>query len=158
MANPTKLECMVVGAGTYRAFEAIDGLLDAGVAPNRLFVHLGMSRTTGGRRNPFARYRPMLHSKIYLLDMGAGNASAFFGSHNLTGFAMQGLNGEASILLEGDANDEAFVALRRHVTISMAEATEYNRAMKAAYAWWTAEFIDGLRVGARLPSVFYPRD
>ncbi len=145
MANPAKLESLVVGAGTFRAFEAIDGLLDAGVAPNRLFVHLGMSRATGGVKNPFARYRPMLHSKIYLLDMGEGKASAFVGSHNLTGFAMQGLNGEASILLEGDADDEAFVALRRHVTISAAEATQYNRALKMAYAWWTAEFIDAPR-------------
>jgi hypothetical protein len=32
------------------------------------------------------------------------------------------------------------------VTISVTEATQYNRAMKAAYAWWTTEFIDGLRV------------
>jgi hypothetical protein len=145
-ASPSKLEALVVGAGTFKAFEAMDGLLDAGIGSDKLFVHLGMSRATGGRKNPFARYRPMLHSKIYLLDMGAAKAAAFVGSHNLTGFAMQGLNGEAGILLEGDAVDPAFDALRRHVTISIAQATQYNRALKAAYAWWTAEFLDGLRV------------
>lgn len=146
LTNPAKLAALVVGAGTFGAFQALDGLLDAGVSPANVFVHLGMSRMTGGRKNPFARYRPMLHSKIYLLDMGRGISAAFVGSHNLTGFAMQGLNGEAGILLEGDATDHALVELRRHVTISVAQASPYNRAMKAAYAWWTAQFVDGLRV------------
>lgn len=146
LANPAKLTALVVGAGTFRAFEALDGLLDAGVPPGNLFVHLGMSRMSGGRKNPFARYRPMLHSKICLLDMGRGRSAAFVGSHNLTGFAMQGLNGEAGILLEGDTTDEAFEQLRRHVTISIAQASPYNRAMKDAYAWWTAQFVEGLRV------------
>ena len=42
----------------------------------------------------------MLHSKVYLLDMGDDNACAFVGSHNLTGFSLLGLNGEAGILIE----------------------------------------------------------
>jgi hypothetical protein len=146
LAHPAKLAALVVGAGTFRAFEAFDGLLDAGVAPGNLFVHLGMSRLTGGRKNPFARYRPMLHSKICLLNMGSGRSAAFVGSHNLTGFALQGLNGEASILLEGDTTDAAFEALHRHVSISIAQASRYNRAMKDAYAWWTAQFVKGLGV------------
>jgi hypothetical protein len=106
----------------------------------------GMSRQTSSKSNPYARYRPMLHSKVYLLDMGAGEASAFVGSHNLTGFAMRGLNGEASLYLKGDATDPAFVEVRQHIDISRAEASQYQRSMKAAYAWWTREFIDGLRV------------
>lgn len=145
-SNPAKLECLVVGAGTFRAFEAFDGLLDAGVAPSKLFVHLGMTRQSGGRKNPFARYRPMLHSKVYLFDMGSDRACAFVGSHNLTGFAMRGLNGEASVFLEGDAKDLAFVELRRHVTISVATASQYESWMKEAYAWWTGQFLDGLKV------------
>lgn len=145
-AHPAKLDCLVVGAGTFRAFEALDSLLDSGIAPSKLFVHLGMTKATGGIRNPFARYRPMLHSKIYLLNMGFRKTCAFVGSHNLTGFAMRGLNGEASVFLEGDTDDPAFVELRRHVTISTTEASLYQSWMKEAYAWWTAEFIDGLRV------------
>lgn len=145
-SEPQKLSRLVVGAGTFRAFEALDDLIALGVVRERLHVHLGMSRRTSGRRNPFARYRPMLHSKVYLLNMGGGRAAAFVGSHNLTGFAMLGLNGEAGIELSGDANDPVFLDLQQHVDTAVAQATLYQSWMKDAYAWWTAQFIDGLRV------------
>src|SRR5690348_17079446 len=45
-ANPSKLADLVVGAGTWRAFEALDQLVTGGVAPSRLHVHLGHSRAT----------------------------------------------------------------------------------------------------------------
>lgn len=103
-AIPGKLTRLVVGAGTWRAFDALDGLITAGVSRSALHVHLGHTRPSGTNKNPFHRYHPMLHSKIYLLDMGNGNAAAFVGSHNLTGFALRGLNGEAGVLLEGPTN------------------------------------------------------
>ena len=114
-AHPRKLAHLVVGAATWRAFDALDRLLAAGVAPAALYVHLGHTRPTGTNRHPFARYHPMLHSKVYLLDMGDGQAAAFVGSHNLTGFALHGKNGEAGVLLEGPADAPQFVALRQHV-------------------------------------------
>src|SRR5207244_3828853 len=45
-ANPATVQAMVVGAGTFQAFEAFDSLLAAGVQSDRLFVHLGHSRLT----------------------------------------------------------------------------------------------------------------
>ena len=45
-ANPAKLKHIVVGAGTYRAYEAFDGLIASGVPLDRFFVHLGHSRPT----------------------------------------------------------------------------------------------------------------
>src|SRR5438552_1622230 len=45
-ANPAKLQHLVVGAGTYRAFEALDRLAAAGVPLNRLHVHLGHTHLT----------------------------------------------------------------------------------------------------------------
>jgi hypothetical protein len=39
------------------------------------------------------------HSKVNLMDMGGGAATAFVGSDNLTGFALLGLNGEAGVHL-----------------------------------------------------------
>lgn len=145
LRDPARLDCLVVGAGTFRAFEALDGLLQAGVAPSKLFVHLGMTRKSGGVKHPFARFRPMLHSKVYLFDMGSGKACAFVGSHNLTGFALRGLNGEAGVCLEGDSHDPTFVELRKHVNIARATAAQYEGWMKDAYAWWTAQFVEGLR-------------
>jgi hypothetical protein len=148
--SPGKLNCLVVGAGTWRAFEALDRLVTAGVRPSTLFVHLGHSRatTSSGARHTFLRYHPMLHSKVYLMDMGDGTSAAFVGSHNLTGFALLGLNGEAGILLEGNADAPEFGALRRHVAASIAQAVLYDSTMKEAYAWWTTQFIDGLRMKA----------
>ena len=43
-AHPAKLNHLVVGAGTYRAFEACDRLIDAGVNPDNLHVHFGFTR------------------------------------------------------------------------------------------------------------------
>jgi hypothetical protein len=37
------------------------------------------------------------------------------GSHNITGFALMGLNGEAAVLLEGPLNSTEFVQIRKHI-------------------------------------------
>jgi len=149
-AHPGKLAHLVVGAGTWRAFDALDRLISVGVAPSALFVHLGHSRatTSAGAQHAFFRYHPMLHSKVYLLEMGDGTSAAFVGSHNLTGFALLGLNGEAGILLEGRSDEPEFAALRQHVAEAVSQAVPYDPTMKEAYSWWTSQFIDGLRAKA----------
>ena len=146
-AAPTKLDRIVVGAGTHRAYHAFDNLIGAGVPRDRFFVHLGHSRATRGEAaaHRFYRYHPMLHSKVYLLDMPDGSASAFIGSHNLTGFALLGLNGEASVLIEGAANSPELSAVREHVKEAVAQSVPYVPGMKEAYTWWNTQFIDGLR-------------
>ena len=146
--SPAKIKCLVVGAATWRAFDALDNLVAAGVSPSALFVHLGHSRatTSSKARHSFLRYHPMLHSKIYLMEMPDGKAVAFVGSHNLTGFALLGLNGEAGVLLEGDTDAPEFKALRQHIATSAGQAALYDQTMKEAYAWWTTQFIDGLKV------------
>jgi hypothetical protein len=144
-ANVGKLDTLVVGAGTYRAFQLFDELLDAGVAAARLRVHLGHTRATAtGAKHAFYRYHPMLHSKMYLLEMRDGTMSAFIGSHNLTGFAMHGLNGEAGVLLEGPPESPQMQAALAHVDECIAQAVEYSPSMKEAYAWWTLQFVEGL--------------
>ena len=57
----------------------------------------------------------MLHSKIYYMEMPNDQACAFIGSHNLTSFALRGLNGEASVLLEGPRERPEFASVREHV-------------------------------------------
>ena len=145
-AHPTKLSRIVVGAGTYRAYEAFDGLIASGIPLNRFFVHLGHSRATGANaRHRFYRYHPMLHSKIYMLDMEDGSACAFIGSHNVTGFALLGLNGEAGVLIEGTSAAPEFVAIRNHIDESVAQSVPYAPGMKEAYSWWTTQYIEGFR-------------
>lgn len=145
-AHPAKLNQLVVGAGTYRAFEACDRLIDAGVDPDNLHVHFGFTRKTrGGAKHAFLRYHPMLHSKVYLMETGSGYSSAFIGSHNLTGFALMGLNGEAGVLLEGPSSSPEFDDIRNHIAEAVKQATIYDSSMKDAYTWWAVQFIDGLR-------------
>ena len=44
--HPSKLAHLVVGAGTYRAYQALDDLVAAGVQLDRLYVHLGSTKAT----------------------------------------------------------------------------------------------------------------
>ena len=143
-ADPTKLGVLVVGAATWRAFDAFDRLRSLGVPPDRLRVHLGHSRpTTSGARHAFYRYHPMLHSKVYLFDLKNGNASSFVGSHNITGFALSGLNGEAGVLLEGPAVEATFSDVRQHVAAAVADSVQYDPNLREAYAWWAGQFMEG---------------
>ncbi len=150
--NPKSLESLVIGAATYPGFEAIERLIAMGVPETRFRVHLGHTRESGTPRNPFIRFHPMLHSKIYYTEHPGGMASAFVGSHNLTSFALSGLNGEASILLEGPANDPEFDRIRRHIAAAEKQSVPFRRDMKEAFAWWTREFIDGMKAEMKLPS------
>jgi len=149
--RPQILRTLVVGAATYPGFEALDGLLAAGVSPDRLFVHLGHTANTGGKKNPFARYHPMLHSKVYYMELPDSKACAFIGSNNLTTFAMAGLNGEASVMLEGSADSPEFEKVRAHIDAARNQAVQYSPGMKEAFAWWMREFIDGLKAQMGLP-------
>jgi hypothetical protein len=150
-ARPSSLQTLVVGAATYPGFEALDNLIAAGVPLDRLHVHLGHTAVTGGRKNPFARYHPMLHSKVYYMELPASNACVFIGSHNATSFALTGLNGEAAVMLEGPANSPEFDKVRVHINAARDQAVNYSPGMKEAYAWWMREFIDGLKAEMQIP-------
>ena len=144
LASPGKLAALLIGAGTYRAFEAFDQLLKLGVPPDRLRVHLGHSRQTKAKaKNPFYRYHPMLHSKVYLFELPNGTAAAFIGSHNLTGFALYGLNGEAGVLLDGPADADVFADVRAHISAATKDSVQYDPTNRDAYAWWAGQFMEG---------------
>ena len=143
-----RINTFVLGAGTFKAFEALDDMIRSGLPPSAARVHLGHTRATGGKKNPFARYRPMLHSKIYLFEMPDGTASAFVGSHNLTGFALRGLNGEAGVLLEGKSSAPVFDEIRSHIDESYRQAVPYDSSLKEAYAQWFRDYLEQLRVEA----------
>lgn len=145
-AHAKKITRLVLGAGTFKAFEALDTLIATGLPAKAARLHLGFSRATGWPKNPFERMRPMLHSKIYLFDMPDGTAAAFVGSHNLTGFALRGMNGEAAVLLEGPASDPAFADIRAHVEAAYRAAHPYDTTLKEAYARWYANYLERLRI------------
>jgi hypothetical protein len=88
----------------------------------------------------------MLHSKIYLFDMPDRTTAAFVGSHNLTGFALRGLNGEAGVLLEGASSALVFDEVREHIAESFRQATPYDPSLKAAYAQWLRDYLESLSI------------
>ena len=146
VAAPQKLRHFVLGAATYQAFVAVDELIAAGVPADRIFVDLGLSRSTG--RVAFEKFHPMLHSKIYLFTMPAGLSVAVVGSHNVTGFALGGDNGEAATIVTGRTDDPEMKKVYDHVEAARSGAVRYSPDMKAGYAWWTREFLDGFRIFA----------
>jgi len=149
--RPSSLQNFVVGAATYPAFEALDRLVAAGVQSDRLRVHLGHSALTGGKKHPFARYHPMMHSKIYYMEYSDSTASAFIGSHNVTGFALGGSNGEASVLIQGRSNEQEFREVRKHIDIMASQSLSYSSSLKEAFSWWFREAIDGMLAEFRMP-------
>ena len=150
--QPACLNTLVIGAATLPGFSALDDLINSGVAPNRLHIHLGYTSKTGGVRPPFVKYHPMLHSKVYYTEHSGTKASAFIGSHNMTTFALGGLNGEAAVMLEGDKDLPEFEKVRNHIEAARSQAIQYSPAMKDAYAWWAREFFDGLKSEVGVPT------
>src|SRR4051812_5636244 len=82
-ARPDLLASFVVGSATYPGFEALDKLVEYGVSLDRIHVHLGHTRKSGTPKNPVVRHHPMLHSKVYYMEMPGDQACAFIGSHNV---------------------------------------------------------------------------
>jgi len=150
-ARPQSLSTIIIGAATYSGFQALDNIHSAGVPLNRLYVHLGHTRSTGGKKNPFVRFHPMMHSKIYYMEYADGTACALIGSHNMTSFALGGLNGEAAVLLEGPSESVEFDKIRKHIDNARKQSVVYNPGMKASFSWWTREFIDGMRAEIKIP-------
>lgn len=141
---PAKIASIVIGAGTFRAYDAFDRLLALGVAPDRLRVHLGHSRqTTSAARYSFYRYHPMMHSKVYYFEFADGSAAAFVGSHNITGFALCGLNGEAGVLMKGPVSEAVFADIRQHLCSAITGSVVYDPNQRDGYAWWAGQFMEG---------------
>jgi hypothetical protein len=69
----------------------------------------------------------------------------------VTSFALTGLNGEAAVMLEGPVNSPEFDKICSHIEAARNQAVRNSSGMKEAYAWWTREFIDGLKAEVHLP-------
>ena len=145
--RPQILRQFVIGAGTFKGFDALDRLLGFGVPVENLRVHLGHTRPTGwGQKNPFVRFHPMMHSKIYYFDISSTEAVAIVGSHNATLFALTGMNGEASVLLRAPPDDPEMLKIQQHLAAVREQATVYSPDLKAAFAWWAETYFKALEL------------
>lgn len=109
---------IVVAWDTPTTLEALNDLHS--VMPGNLYVHLGsltpVEKGVGGG---------LMHSKVFLAK-GGGRCRLWTGSHNLTASAMQGVNCEAAVLMEGDENDSVFVDALTHLEKCRAEAMLFD--------------------------------
>lgn len=145
-AQPRKLASLVLGASTYKGFEALDKIISLGADANNIHVHLGHCRKTKSdkAKKPYYQYHPMLHSKVYYFENGDGTSCAIIGSHNMTGFALLGLNGEASVLISGPSDAVQMQAVRSHIDNAQKQSVKYDPLLKHAMAWWFREGVYGL--------------
>lgn len=85
------------------------------------------------------------------MELPGSKAAAFVGSHNMTAFALGGLNGEASVMLEGPINAPEFATVRAHIQEACRQAVQFSSTLKEAFAWWSREFFDGLKAEMFIP-------
>ena len=80
------------------------------LGPN-LRIHLGAKTPVESGTD----LTPMLHSKVVYTEHGDGRCTAFVGSHNWTGNALNGVNFEASVRVECEINDAFAAVIRNHL-------------------------------------------
>jgi hypothetical protein len=141
--DPQKLRSIVIGKATTRACDALDYLDKIKVPKDRLKIHLGFSKFDKYRNLINTKYIPMIHSKIFYLELPDGSASAFIGSHNITAFAMNGANGEAGVLIEGDKDNKNLLKVKKHIISINRQSTIYNSTKKELYVQLTRNYIQG---------------
>ena len=88
--------------------------------PGNLYVHLGaqtpVEKDVG---------RGLMHSKVFLARAG-DQCWLWAGSHNMTASAMQGVNREAAIVLEGSMSEPVFKDALSHLETCRQEAIVYD--------------------------------
>lgn len=90
------------------------------IIPGKLYLHLGSLTPVERGVGP-----GLMHSKVFLARSG-DQCKLWTGSHNLTASAMQGVNREAAVLVEGDRNERVFADALTHLNQCRAEAMPFD--------------------------------
>jgi len=88
--------------------------------PGKLYVHLGSLTPVERGVGP-----GLMLSKIFFAKAGT-QCRLWTGSHNLTASAIQGVNREAAILIEGSVDEEVFADALKHLNQCRAEAMLFD--------------------------------
>ena len=109
---------VVIGWDNPTSLEALNELHS--LMPGNLYVHLGsltpVERGLGSG---------LMHSKVFLSKAG-NRCQLWTGSHNLTANAMQGVNREAAIVVEGDSGEQVFQDAVEHLKQCRAESIVFD--------------------------------
>ncbi|MGY3531168.1 HKD family nuclease [Bradyrhizobium sp. USDA 4516] len=88
--------------------------------PGKLYVHLGSLTPVERGVGP-----GLMHSKVFFARAGE-QCRLWTGSHNLTASAMQGVNCEAAVLIEGNRGEAVFTDALTHLNQCRAEAMLFD--------------------------------
>ena len=88
--------------------------------PGKLYVHLGSLTPVERRVGP-----GLMHSKVFFARAGE-QCRLWTGSHNLTASAMQGVNCEAAVLVEGTRGEAVFTDVLAHLNQCRVEALLFD--------------------------------
>jgi HKD family nuclease len=139
--DPKKLSLLLIGSANQNAFDAIDRLISIRVDKSKILVDLGHTRLSN---SGFVKYHPMMHSKIYFFEIDSKTSAAIIGSHNMTSFALGGLNSEAAIYIEGDKTNPLFQDILSHINKCASEAVPYDPTMQEIYAEYFRMYMERL--------------
>ncbi len=89
--------------------------------PGKLYVHLGSLTPVERRVGP-----GLMHSKVFFARAGE-QCRLWTGSHNLTASAMQGVNCEAAVLVEGTRGEAVFTDVLAHLNQCRVEALLFDQ-------------------------------
>jgi hypothetical protein len=109
---------VVVAWDTPTSLDALNDL--HAFIPGKLYVHLGSLTPVENGVGP-----GLMHSKVFYARKGE-QCRLWTGSHNLTASAMQGVNCEAAILVEGTRDQTVFTDALAHLNQCRAEAVLFD--------------------------------
>lgn len=113
---------VVVAWDTPTTLDALNDLHS--IIPGKVYVHLG-SLTPVENLGKDGKLHGLMHSKVFLARAGH-RCQLWTGSHNLTASAMQGVNCEAAVLIEGDEREAVFGDALTHLERCRAEAMLFD--------------------------------
>jgi hypothetical protein len=90
------------------------------IMPGNLYVHLGCLTPVEIGVGP-----GLMHSKVFLAR-GGNECKLWTGSHNLTASAIQGVNCEAAVVVEGNCNEQVFLDALAHLNKCRDEAILFD--------------------------------
>jgi HKD family nuclease len=124
-SDETKIDRLIIGRATPGAWEGVTSLSPS-LVERSVRVHLGW-KIKGKPLKVQKGWRPMLHSKIYLITLQNGTSWAYVGSNNCTEYALRGKNGEAGFVIQGPSDAEVFHQMERYIESLWSHAVPFRQ-------------------------------
>ena len=124
---------VVVGHAKLEVLRKLQEVIRSGrLSGGRIRLHLGLVRTQASKR---IHEKPMMHAKLFYLEMDDGYDILYVGSYNLTKAALHDENYEAGVRIRANRDSDFMVRARSYINRIWSEAVAYNPDKAELYAW-----------------------